>query len=443
MTQGETGFRELIEQSSGIIYTLDKAGNTTYISPKWHEMLGAPAESVRGKHFSELIHPDDVPKCTAFLLDITNGKKNSDRIEYRVRHADGTWRWHTTFAAVLQDDSRNPIGLIGIAQDITEQKSTAEKLAISEERHRLLAENANDVVWTMSTDGSIGYVSPAIERVRGITPAEAMTQTLDQIHTPQSMAMVMDYFGKLQAAVQNGHAPEKFRGELEYLRKDGSIMWADVQVIPLLAEDGKLIELLGVSRDISERKEYEESIKKAESEVRLANQALAEANIRLERLAATDMLTGARNRRYFEQRSTSEMAESIRYGQKLSLIMLDIDHFKAINDQFGHLAGDHVLQTLVARLQGNLRTSDLLARWGGEEFIVLLPHSTLPGAELLAEKLRSVTADSPFPEVGRVSISLGVTEFHPGEEFDQWLQRADQALYRAKSEGRNTVRSMA
>ena len=442
MDKREPKFKELVEQTSAIVYTLNKEGKFTYISPKWFEILGSPVDSALGMHFSDAIHPDDCAKCTAFLQDITNRKKSNDRIEYRVRHADGTWRWHKTFAAPFQDGSGNPDGLIGIAQDITEQKSMTEKLAISEERHRLLAENANDVIWTMGADGSIGYVSPAIERVRGITPAEAMTQTLDQIHTPQSMAMVMDYFEKLGAAFRESLPPEKFCGELEYLRKDGSIMWADVQVIPLLAEDGKLIELLGVSRDISERKAYEESIKQAESEVRQANQALAEANIRLECLAATDMLTGARNRRYFEQRSSAEMAESIRYGQKLALIMLDIDHFKVINDHFGHLAGDHVLQTLVARLQNNLRKSDLLARWGGEEFIVLSPHCSLSGAELLAEKLRSATVDSPFPDVGRVSISLGVTEYHPGEEFDQWLQRTDKALYLAKSKGRNIVRTI-
>ena len=133
----------------------------------------------------------------------------------------------------------------------------------------------------------------------------------------------------------------------------------------------------------------------------------------LEKIAKTDMLTGAYNRHFLVDQVTGEIAEARRYGQKIGLLMLDIDHFKHINDQFGHVAGDQVLKDLVARIQGQLREADTLARWGGEEFLVLLPHCTLDDTLGLAEKLRKSIADNAFPEVGSVQISIGVSEYRP------------------------------
>lgn len=161
----------------------------------------------------------------------------------------------------------------------------------------------------------------------------------------------------------------------------------------------------------------------------------------LEKIAKTDMLTGAYSRHFLVDQVTGEIAEARRYGQKIGLLMLDIDHFKHINDQFGHVAGDQVLKDLVARIQGQLREADTRARWGGEEFLVLLPHCTLDDTLGLAEKLRKSIADNAFPEVGSVQISIGVSEYRPLETFIEWLNRTDRAMYRAKSEGRNTVRA--
>ena len=163
---------------------------------------------------------------------------------------------------------------------------------------------------------------------------------------------------------------------------------------------------------------------------------------KLEKIANTDMLTEIYNRRYFMRRTNDEIAEALRYGQTIALIMLDIDHFKSINNRFGHLAGDKVLKALAAKIHGQLRSVDLLARWGGEEFIILMPHCNISDAAHLAEKLRKTVSEKPFDDVGDVHISLGAAQYRQGEEFDQWLQRADRALYRAKSEGRNTVRAI-
>jgi diguanylate cyclase (GGDEF)-like protein len=119
--------------------------------------------------------------------------------------------------------------------------------------------------------------------------------------------------------------------------------------------------------------------------------------------------------------------------------MFDIDHFKTINDTWGHLVGDQVLIELVRVVSRHVRTADVLARWGGEEFVILLPQSRLDQAQQLAEKLRRLISETPFDPVGRITSSFGVTEYHPPETADAWLDRADRALYRAKTDGRNRV----
>jgi len=129
-----------------------------------------------------------------------------------------------------------------------------------------------------------------------------------------------------------------------------------------------------------------------------------------------------------------------RYGEALCLILCDIDNFKAINDQHGHHSGDQVLITFSARIQQQLRSSDAFGRWGGEEFLLLVPHCSADAGLSLARQLRELVAANPFPQAGRVTASFGVAERLPQEPEEAWLQRVDAALYAAKAAGRNQVR---
>jgi diguanylate cyclase (GGDEF)-like protein/PAS domain S-box-containing protein len=305
----------------------------------------------------------------------------------------------------------------GALADITELHEAQTSLSRSEKRSRLLAENAWEVIWTMAMDTKITYVSPAVEQVRGITPDEAKNQSLEEIHPPESAARVADYYQRVFAAVEVGAAPPSFRGELEYYRKDGSIMTGELQVIPHRDATGQVIELIGVTRDISERKAFEAELRN---------------------FAVTDGLTGVWNRRQGTELLAADLAAR-RPGQALSLLMLDIDHFKAINDTFGHQAGDHVLIEIASRLRRSLRGNDMVARWGGEEFIVLVRDCALPDAGRLAENIRAAIAEVPFGPMGRITVSIGAAEARDKEDLQAWLGRADQALYRAKRAGRNEV----
>mgnify|MGYP001809618820 CR=1 FL=1 len=196
-----------------------------------------------------------------------------------------------------------------------------------------------------------------------------------------------------------------------------------------------------LEQDIIERKRNEVQLQQARDAAETANLALQAANAELNLLATTDALTGAWNRRRLEEAAVNEMERLERYGQAVSLIVIDIDHFKKINDVHGHAAGDQVLIGVVAVIRSNLRPTDALARWGGEEFIVLTPCETLETATLIAERLREMIAGMIFPTVGAITVSLGVAECLPREGWEHWFARADAALYRAKAGGRNQVQT--
>lgn len=336
-------------------------------------------------------------------------------MDLRWRHRDG----RLVDSRAWMRASRRADGSVvqeGVVLDITELRAAEAELRRSEKRNRLLAENAYDVIWTMDMDGTVTYVSPAVQRMRGFTPEEAARQSIEEINPPESAARVTEYYQRVFAAIAEGTEPPVFRGEQEYYRKDGSIMTGELQVIPLIDDDGRVVELLGVTRDISERKAFESE---------------------LTRLAVTDQVTGVWNRHHGRELLLRETVQAAR--QPLAVLMVDIDNFKQINDTYGHQTGDTVLIEMARRLVSSVRGTDVVARWGGEEFVVMLRDCSGADAAAIAESIRKAMADIPFPGVGTVTVSIGVADLAPEEDLPSWLGRADSALYQAKRTGRNAV----
>jgi len=159
----------------------------------------------------------------------------------------------------------------------------------------------------------------------------------------------------------------------------------------------------------------------------------------LEKVSATDYLTGAWNRAHLVRVTASETARSLRFRQPLSALLIDIDHFKTVNDTHGHQTGDAVLRELVSLIQRKIRSADLLFRWGGEEFVVLAVSTGYSDAEILAEHFRARVANHGFPGIGPLTVSIGVAEYSGDETADQWFKRLDNVLFNAKNGGRNRV----
>lgn len=182
---------------------------------------------------------------------------------------------------------------------------------------------------------------------------------------------------------------------------------------------------------------YEHELRERNEKLEALTKELEEKNAQLERLATTDALTGLVNRRRFLERVDETAAAAVRYQHPAALLMIDIDHFKAVNDTYGHPRGDAVLVEVAERLVSRARNVDVVGRLGGEEFAVLLPNTELDGARELAEGLRVAIASAPFEEVGEVTISIGVTAL--GGDVPRSMSDADKALYDAKEGGRNQV----
>jgi diguanylate cyclase (GGDEF)-like protein/PAS domain S-box-containing protein len=239
--------------------------------------------------------------------------------------------------------------------------------------------------------------------------------------------------------------------EKRIIRPDGEIRTVLSLGEIVRDEENNSSKLVGAFLDITEQKKIEEEIRKlnTELELRVAERTreLEEANKKLQLISITDALTGVYNRRYFNEAIDSEWRRAIRSKEPLSLIMMDIDFFKAYNDCYGHLEGDGCLKNVANALKKSIhRTSDILVRYGGEEFAALLPVTDLPGAQKVAQsmqlhinKLGLVHCDSPIAEY--VTISMGIASVLPkkGMKLTDLIQSADEALYKAKKNGRNRI----
>lgn len=434
--RAEADLRKLtsaVEQSPNSIVITDLSGTIEYVNPRFCSVTGYSQEEVIGQN-PRLLKSDRTPPDTFLQLWDALSAGREWRGEFVNRKKDGSLYFESDIISPVTDDQGAATHYLAVKEDITQRKQAEEALRISEERHRLIASFASDVIWTMAPSGRITYVSPSVETLRGVTPDEAMQQPMDQILMPESQARATRYLRQLQSALDAGQPPHPFRDELEYRRKDGSTVWTEVMVQPIFREDGSLMELLGVTRSIAEHK-------RLLHELQTAKEAVEHANDELSRIATIDVLTGIWNRRHFEHVAASARAQALRHKQPVSMLLFDIDHFKKVNDRYGHQIGDQVLIELTRLVGQSIRTTDMLARWGGEEFVVILSYCRQAEAMQIAEKIRKVVASHYFAEVGKVTVSLGVAEFSGSETLDDWFKRVDQALFEAKSGGRNTVRT--
>jgi len=425
LRQSEELHRLLAENAWEVIWTMAMDTTITYVSPAVQHARGLTPEEAMNQSLVEALTPESVQIALGYFQQLFDAVEAGSELPMFRGEVEFYRKDKSVMSADLQviphvDENGQIIELLGVSRDISERKKVEAELRQSEERYRLLADNAWEIVWTADMDGNPTYCSSGVERLRGFTVDEVMNQRLEDIYSPDSAARIGGYFRRLHAAVRDGTEPPVFREEHEQYRADGSIMITEMQVIPHLDDDGRVVEIIGVTRDISERKRFEAELR---------------------RLAVTDPVTGVWNRRHGEELLAAEMNDARATGRPLSLLMLDIDHFKSVNDRHGHQAGDHVLIEISSRLHDSLNRTDAVARWGGEEFVVLLRGCHIDDAVATAEKIRTRIADSPFDGAGSATVSIGAAELAAEDDLDSWLAHADEALYKAKRSGRNAVRA--
>jgi diguanylate cyclase (GGDEF)-like protein/PAS domain S-box-containing protein len=296
------------------------------------------------------------------------------------------------------------------------QHQTENKLHESRALFRAIVENVGDLVAVLDIDGRRVYNNPAYAALFRERDIREGSSSFAEIH-PADRERIRSVFRKTVATGIGECA------EFRFVLKDGNIRFMESDGRAIRDADGRVSKVVVVSRDITEQKRLEAELRK---------------------MAATDMLTGLPNRRHFIGQLEQETARVHRDGEhSASVLMIDIDHFKLINDSCGHVAGDQVLRHLSAVMRQELRRVDTLGRIGGEEFAIILPGAALADAELFAERLRGKVAETAVVHGDHrisVTISVGVSEIHVADSSaDDVLGRADCALYRAKESGRNRV----
>lgn len=425
--------RSLIENLPGIFYLYAYPENRLVLWNKRHEdLLGYSAAEMKDRHILDWHLPENREATLAAVEEVMS--KGAATIEAPLLAKDGRQIYFSLNG--VRFDTHDKTYLMGVGTDITEHRKTEEALRVSEEWHRLLADSVSDVIWTMDLSGQLTYVSPSVEKLRGFTVEEVMHQSMEDYLTADSLAMARTELGRFIGTIAAGLRPPDFRCELEQRCKDGSTVWTEITASVMSDAKGKFVSILGVSRDVSERRRIEAQVRQ---------------------LAFHDPLTNLPNRRLLHDRLNQAMATSRRSGLYGGLMFIDLDNFKPLNDTYGHEIGDLLLIEVARRLNACVREIDTVARYGGDEFVVIVgdlevdrDESTLR-ASLIAEKIRTALAEPyrlPLARDGggdenleyHCTASIGLTVFSGNDpSHEDILKRADAAMYQAKVKGNNSV----
>lgn len=329
-----------------------------------------------------------------------------------------------------------------LRREIAAQQEAHRQLARSEDHYRFMLDNSADAFWELDPQYRFTYISPADKRIRGFEASEVLGQSLLSMLTPESARSLQQQLAQRRAD-QPGAPDAPLRFEFEIVCKNGSTVWAEAQSVPFRDEAGCILGFHGVTRDISEHKRHRTELQEANQLLARQLDEIGELQARLQEQAIRDALTGLYNRRYLDETLARELARARRDGYPLSLIMIDIDHFKQINDSYGHPAGDDVIRALAALLRQSCRDGDIACRYGGEEFIVAMPQMDARAAHARAEALCDEAAARPVrhgeQEIS-YTISAGVCAYPiHSTDAETLIACADLALYRSKTAGRNRV----
>jgi diguanylate cyclase (GGDEF)-like protein len=230
-----------------------------------------------------------------------------------------------------------------------------------------------------------------------------------------------------------------WKGVVKNLKKDGSTYIVDTTIVPIIDIDGDIVEYIGIRHDITELEQAKEQLKLLNFSMKKKVTELYDMTQSLEQQASTDVLTGIFNRYKFDEVFDIELKKAKLNDSDLCLILFDIDHFKDINDTFGHGAGDTALSEVARIVAQNVKRGDVFARWGGEEFAVLAISTPIEGGVALSQKLKEEIGSNHFGFVAKITASFGVAAYKHGDSTEDLLKRADNALYAAKKNGRNRV----
>ena len=449
--ESETFTRGVLDSLTEHVAVLNANGEITAVNTAWERFAtdnGATEMSkvsVGANYLRVCANAASAPdgdeglKVLAGIRRVLDGSLPDFTLEYPC-HKPDQQRWFVLRTLPLRGS--NP-GAVLIHQDVTGRHQAEALLRASEQHFRMLAENMADMVWKADAQMRFTYVNDADRHLRGFEADEVLGHSIAEALTPEGKDILGALAQERRTAEAQGRKGIALVYELPMRRKNGGQVWMEVSTTPFYDGDGKIIGFQGVGRDISERKERESEL--FETQHNLENELLkaSQQKSQLQAQALRDPLTGVYNRRYLDETLAREITRAKREGSVVAVIMLDLDHFKRVNDAHGHAAGDEVLKALANLLKSGARESDVICRYGGEEFVVIMPSMAAAQALARAESWRTALLDLTVhhgDSAIRVTMSAGIAEYPThGDTPDSLMARADAMLYRSKKEGRNRI----
>jgi diguanylate cyclase (GGDEF)-like protein/PAS domain S-box-containing protein len=414
--EAEARSRVLAETSTDLICVLEPDGAVRYASPACRDLLGLEPEQLLGRAFTDLVHENDAAGVAALL----GGREEAPvSITHRMRRTEGSV-WVETRLRVVHDPlTRAVVESHATVRDVAERMQSQAALAAAEERFRSAFEEAPIGMALTSPDFRFLRVNRALCQITGYTPAQLEGLPVASITHPDDLKADWEARG----AMLEGELSSQ-RAERRYLHASGSAVWVAINSTLVRDADGRPLHFLSQMQDVTERRRHEAELR---------------------HMADHDPLTGLLNRRSFERELERHVAYVERYGPKGAAIVLDLDHFKTINDTLGHSAGDELIVRVAHALRSRLRESDVLARLGGDEFAILLPEATKEEADAVAaavlDAVRTLAVPTATGRTRTVTASLGIALFDSAERLtgEDVLVNADLAMYDAKEAGRDQL----
>jgi diguanylate cyclase (GGDEF)-like protein/PAS domain S-box-containing protein len=400
LQKSEKEYRDLAENAMIGIFRTDIEGTILYANSSLAKMLEYDSvDALIGLNSLSIYNFEDDRKIFIDTLQETGQISN--------------------YELTLQDKDALPVSVMlsatfdhgiitGMMMDIREIKASRKEI----EKLSKVVEQIDDSVLITDKTGIITYANKAFFDETGYTKEDVLGNTPRVL---KSGKYDDAFYKKLWGTILRG---DIYKDTLINKKKNGDIFYEKKTISPLKDDQNNLIGFVSSGKDVTlETMMHQE----------------------MEHLASIDKLTGIYNRHKFEELFSLEAERTRRFSSPLSLILLDIDHFKSVNDTYGHDIGDDVLKHFSSIIKSNIRQIDIFARWGGEEFLVLSPGTNLTEVGVFAEKLRLAIEKASFPTVNNVTVSVGLSEFEEGDTFSNLFKRADKALYFAKNNGRNQV----
>jgi diguanylate cyclase (GGDEF)-like protein/PAS domain S-box-containing protein len=400
----EEHYRNTVELSPQMPWTADAAGNVLTISGRWSTITGLPEATALGTGWLQKVHDEDRPAIVAAVAEALATSAPLD-IKARLQCASGELRWIRSRAYPKKDETGRVLRWYGLSEDVHEQELTLARLRESEEHYRYTVELNPQIPWTADPQGNILDAGPRWTELVGTAPQ----RWIEALHPDDVEATLESWSHSLRTGA---------RVDLRYRLRgmDGAYRWFRVRAGPRYSETGAILKWYGVVEDIDEQKTAQDRISWS---------------------ATHDALTQLPNRRLFDTKLAEGLAVSAAMGEGLALFVLDVDHFKHINDTMGHDAGDAVLRALAERLRSTVRPRDTVARLGGDEFALILPgvgteEEAAAISDRLLERLREPVYFGGAMLDCRASIGASIYPPH-GTSAGDLLKHADLALYSSKA----------